>query len=126
MLASRCGMHPRAKALQSRLLQYSKDVAQVCDLLPRVLGAQRFAAQLIDSSSSSYSNYRSACRARSRPEFIAKLGIVQEELDESEGWLTLLHELGHIGDAVASALLQETNELLSIITASLLTAKSRR
>ena len=119
-------MHPKAKALQNRLLQYSKGVAQLCDSVPRVLSAQRFAGQLIDSSSSSYSNYRSACRARSRPEFIAKLGIVQEELDESEGWLTLLHELGHIGDTVATTLLQETNELLSIITASLLTAKSRR
>ena len=120
------GMQEKTRALQNRFLQYSKAIAQLCESLPRILSAQRFAAQLVDASSSSYANYRSACRARSRREFIAKLGIVQEELDESEGWLTLLRDLGHAGDAVAAPLLRETNELLSIITASLLTAKNRQ
>ncbi len=119
-------MHPRTRALQSRLLAYSAKTATLCDSLPGTLSAQRFAGQLIDSSSSSYANYRSACRARSRSEFVAKLGVVAEELDESEGWLTLLRELNHIGESVAAPLLKETDELLSIIIASILTAKGQR
>lgn len=119
-------MHPKARDLQARLLKYSTSVARICDTLPSALSASRIAGQLVDSSSSSYGNYRSACRARSRAEFIAKLGVVVEELDESEGWLILLQELTHIGPTVATPLLQETNELLSIFTASILTAKSRR
>ncbi|HWT44995.1 MAG TPA: four helix bundle protein [Vicinamibacterales bacterium] len=121
----RCGatMNPRAIELQQRLLKYSTTIAALCDALPGKLSARRIAGQLIDSSSSSYANYRSACRGRSRAEFIAKLGIVVEELDESEGWLILLQELQHIRRSVSAPLLSETNELLSIFSRSILTAK---
>lgn len=86
-------VHPRALELQKRILRFSVNVGKLCDALPSTLSARRIATQLIDSSSSSYGNYRSACRARSRAEFIAKLGVVIEELDESEGWLIVLTEM---------------------------------
>ena len=117
-------MNPKAIELQQRLLKYSTTVARLCDALPGKLSARRIAGQLIDSSSSSYANYRSACRGRSRAEFIAKLGIVVEELDESEGWLILLRELQHINATVSGPLIGETNELLSIFNRSILTAKA--
>ena len=120
-----CGavVNPKAIELQQRLLKYSTTIAVLCDALPGQLSARRIAGQLIDSSSSSYANYRSACRGRSRAEFIAKLGIVVEELDESEGWLIMLQELQHIKRSVSTQLLSETNELLSIVNRSILTAK---
>jgi four helix bundle protein len=117
-------MNPKAIELQQRLLQYSTTIARLCDALPAKLSAHRIASQLIDSSSSSYANYRSACRGRSRAEFIAKLGIVVEELDESEGWLIMLRTLGHIQAPVSAPLIAETNELLSIFNRSILTAKT--
>ena len=90
-------MRPKALELQKRLLKFSTAaVCTLCDTLPNVLSARRIATHLIDSSTSSYGNYRSACRARSRAELIAKLGVVLEELDESEGWLIHLRELGHL------------------------------
>jgi len=116
-------VNPKAIELQQRLLKYSTTIAVLCDALPGQLSARRIAGQLIDSSSSSYANYRSACRGRSRAEFIAKLGIVVEELDESEGWLIMLQELQHIKRSVSTQLLSETNELLSIVNRSILTAK---
>jgi len=119
-------MHPKALELQRRLLAFSTAVARICDALPNKLSAKRIAGQLIDSSGSSYANYRSACRARSRAEFIAKLGVVVEELDESEGWVVMLQELQHISPSMSTSLVQETNELLSIFTASILTAKGKR
>ena len=122
--ALRPGMNPQAIELQQRLLQYSTTIARLCDALPAKLSAHRIASQLIDSSSSSYANYRSACRGRSRAEFIAKLGIVVEELDESEGWLIMLRTLEHIQEPVSAPLIAETNELLSIFNRSILTAKT--
>ena len=119
-------MHPKAVELQKRLLEFSTTVCKLCDALPSVLSARRIATQLIDSASSSYGNYRSACRARSRAEFIAKLGVVVEELDESEGWLIQLRELAHITQPQSEPLLTETNELLSIFVSSVLTAKGRK
>ena len=117
-------MNPKALELQKRLLKYSTTIARLCDALPGKLSARRIAGQLIDSSSSSYANYRSACRGRSRAEFISKLGVVVEELDESEGWLIMLEELEHIGPSVGRQFINETNELLSIFTRSILTAKA--
>jgi four helix bundle protein len=117
-------MNPKAIELQGRLLKYPLTVARLCDALPANLSARRIAGQLIDSSSSSYANYRCACRGRSRAEFIAKLGIVVEELDESEGWLIMLQQLGHIKEPISAQLLCETNELLSIFSRSILTAKT--
>ena len=70
-------------------------------------------------------NYRAACRARSRAEFIAKLGIVSEEADETVFWLELLLEGGIIKHEKLDALLKEAEELTSIFVTSLCTAKGK-
>ena len=68
-------------------------------------------------------NYRAACRARSRAEFIAKIGIALEEADESVFWLELLLEGGIVKREKLDALLKEAQELTAIFVSSLCTAK---
>ena len=78
---------------------------------------------MIDSAGSTDSNYRAACRGRSKREFIAKLGLATEEADESKGWLNALVARG-LGDvAEARVLLKEADELISIFVKSQITAK---
>ena len=69
-------------------------------------------------------NYRATCRARSRAEFLAKLGIVAEEADETVFWLELLEETGILSRDCVTELPKETNELLAIFAASQVTART--
>jgi four helix bundle protein len=82
------------------------------------------AKQLIRSSTSIGANYRAACRAKSALDFINKLKIVEEETDETLYWLELLEESSLVQKDKISDLLEETNEILSIIVASINTAKN--
>src|SRR5262245_50528592 len=75
--------------------------------------ARRIAWQLIDSASSVAMNYRAALRGRSTPEFIAKLGIVVEEADESAGWLELITRTGLAKGSELDWLRKEAGELLA-------------
>ena len=68
-------------------------------------------------------NYRAACRARSRAEFIAKIGVVLEEADETGFWLELMVEAKIFPEKQLQDLVEEVNELVSIFVASLRTAK---
>jgi len=68
-------------------------------------------------------NYRAVCRARSKAEFIARIGIAAEEADEAVLWLELLTEAGIIKPEMTEALLKEARELAAILTASQKTAK---
>jgi four helix bundle protein len=89
--------------------------------LPKSQDAQVLGLQYLRSSTSEWSNYRATRRARSRAEFIAKLGNVVEEADESVGWLELMRDSNTASD---QALLAEAKELCAIFTASLGTARS--
>jgi len=80
--------------------------------------------QLLRSGTSVAANYRAACRARSKAEFIARLGIVAEEADESVLWLELLEETGVL---TSERLVEiEAKELAAIFSASQKTAKNNR
>ncbi len=92
--------------------------------LPSSDEARVIGRQLLRSATSVGANYRAACRARSRAEFIAKLGIVLEEADEAVFWLELLLETGILDHKRLEPLLREANELTSIFVSSLRTAKS--
>jgi len=94
-------------------------------LLPKNLLGQSIGSQLIRCGTSVGANYRSACRGRSKIEFIAKLGIVEEEADESAFWMELIIELGLLEKHMVEPLLKEANELVAIIVASRKAAKSR-
>ena len=120
------GMHPKAVALQARTRRFAVAVIKLCDALPKDRATQRIAEQLVDSSGSTDSNYRAACRARSRAEFIAKIGTAVEEADESKGWLELLVESNRTSAEHAGPLIQEANELVSIFVKSRKTAERRK
>lgn len=80
--------------------------------------------QLIRCSTSVGANYRAACRGKSKPDFIAKLGIVEEEADETLYWLEILAELNEVNKDELRVLYKEMNEILSIIVVSKKTAKN--
>ena len=82
--------------------------------------------QVLRSGTSVAANYRAVCRARSKAEFIAKIGVVVEEADETTFWLELLVETGIVRESRMRGLMSESNELLAIFAASQYTARSRR
>ena len=119
-------MHPKTIALQARTQKFAADVIKFCDTLPQDTATQRIVSQLVDSSGATDSNYRATCRARSKAEFIAKLGVAVEEADESKGWLELLAASGRISREPVQALIQEADELISIFVKSRKTAEQRK
>jgi len=78
------------------------------------------------SASSIASNYRAACRARSHAEFISKIGIVEEEADESTFWLDIIPETKNSTVELITPLLNEARELTAIFTAASKTAKQNK
>ena len=111
------------KELKDRTKRFAVAAIQLCRELPPTLDGRRVGQQLIDSSTSVAANYRAACRARSRAEFIAKMGTVLEESDESLFWLELLVDAKLVTHDRAERLLREADELTAIFTASVKTAK---
>jgi len=81
--------------------------------------------QLLRSGTSVAANYRPACRARSKAEFVAKLGVVLEEVDESVLWIEMLIDAGIIKKSRLNELLNEARQLTAIFTASRQTAKQK-
>lgn len=117
-------MNPKAAALQQRTHEFLVRVIKLAEgLLQPVLRSIR--DQLLDSAGGLDSNYRAACRGRSRAEFIAKLGVAAEEADESRGWLLALQAAGYGDPEELKALIREADELTAILTASQKTARLR-
>jgi four helix bundle protein len=112
--------------LIGRTKTFSVDIVKLVQELPRTWSANSLGNQLLRAGTSVGANYRAARRARSRKEFMAKLGIVEEEADESIFWLDLLSESGIGALERVSALRKEANELLSIVIASIRTARMAR
>ncbi|HEX8815767.1 MAG TPA: four helix bundle protein [Terriglobales bacterium] len=109
--------------LRSRTKTFALSTLCLCRDLPAKDEARTIGRQLLRSSTSVGANYRAACRARTKTEFIAKLGIVLEEADESAFWLELLSEGGIANSDNVKALLGEANQLISIFVTSIRTAK---
>ena len=80
------------RELLERTKQFALRIFKLVGALPQTIQGRAVAAQLIRSGTSVAANYRAACRARSKPEFIAKLGVVEEEADETAFWLELIME----------------------------------
>ncbi len=113
----------RGEDLKVRTRQFAIDVILFCRTLPSTFEGRRLGGQLFDSGTSVGSNYRAVCRARSRADFIAKLGLVIEEADESEFWLDLITVTSIMPASATRALRQEAFELVAIFTASQKTAR---
>ncbi len=112
--------------IKDRTKKIAIQIINFCDLLPRNTKFFVIEKQIIKSATSVGANYRAACRARSKAEFIAKLGIVEEEADETLYWLEIIVELDkNLKDRIIP-LYKEMNEILSIIVASEKTAKCKQ
>jgi four helix bundle protein len=85
--------------LKRRTKKFALDVIKVCHHLPQTFEIRHAISQVIRSSSSVAANYRSACRGKSKADFISKLGTVEEEADESGFWLEMLREISRLGIA---------------------------
>jgi four helix bundle protein len=110
--------------LKRRLKQLAISTGKLCLKLPFNTTNKVYIDQIVRSSSSSAANYYSACRAKSKADFIDKLRIVEEELDETMFFYELLAEFNDSVKVPLRELYKEANELLSIIIASINTVKS--
>ncbi|HLK34279.1 MAG TPA: four helix bundle protein [Terriglobales bacterium] len=119
-------MASRPEDLRERTKKFALRVIRLFRALPRSGDAQVIGKQLLRSGTSVAANYRAACRARSRPEFAARIGIVMEEADETVFWLELTSESEIVPLARLKGLLQESRELAAIFTASYGTAHSKK
>jgi four helix bundle protein len=109
--------------LRDRTKQFALRLVRLYRALPSREEARIIGRQLLRSGTSVGANYRAACRARSRAEFVAKLGIVLEEADETVFWLELLQESEIVTAQKLTPLIQEARELTSIFVTSICTAK---
>jgi four helix bundle protein len=109
--------------LKQRTRRFALDVIRLVESLPRSRTTEVVGRQLLRSATSVAANYRAACRAKSAADFVAKMGIVEEEADESMYWMDLLVESGSIAADRVDALLREANELLAITVSSIKTAR---
>ena len=116
-------MEPKVKALQDRSRRFAIQVVKCVRTLPWNREGRLVSDQLLRAATAVAANYRAACRARSRAEFIAKIGVVVEEADESVFWLELLVDIGLAGADHIGPLIREAGELLAIFAASQRTAK---
>lgn len=112
--------------LKDRTKKFSIDIARLCATIYSNPLLKSYANQLIRSSSSVGANYRAACRAKSGADFINKLKIVEEECDECMFFLEIIMELDSHQIEKIKPLLSEANEILSIIVASIGTARKKQ
>jgi len=111
--------------LKARTKHFALRVIRLVRALPRTMEGRTLGSQLLRSGTSVAANYRAACRARSRAEFVAKLGIAEEEADESAFSTELMVESGMIKPGQVAALLKEAHEIVAIVTASRRSAGAR-
>ena len=112
--------------LKLRTKRFALRVMKLVGSLPNTIVGRNFGNQLVRSGTSVGANYRAACRGRSKAEFIAKLGTVIEEADESGFWMELIIEGGLMKKELVEPLLTESNEILSIMVASRKSAEGNR
>jgi four helix bundle protein len=111
------------KTFKERTKKLALGIINIADALPHTRSADILARQIIRSGTSIGANYRAACRAKSTPDMINKLKIVEEETDETLYWLELLQETSPKTEIPTLA--KETNEILAMTVASIKTLRSR-
>ena len=111
--------------LKKRTKAFALRILKLVDALPKTTAGRALASQIVRSGTSIAANYRAACRAKSTADFIAKMGIVEEEADETLFWLELLEESDLVA-AKLTAIKQEADELIAITVASIKTARRNR
>jgi four helix bundle protein len=112
--------------LKARTKRFALDVIGAVETLPSGATARTIGNQLLRAGMSVGANYRAACRGKSKPDFISKLGIALEEADECLYWMELLGEAKILPVEKLEGLRREANELVAIFHASIKTARSSR
>ena len=110
------------RELLERTKRFALRIFKLVGALPQTIQGKAVASQLIRNGTSVAANYRAACRARSKPEFVAKLGVVEEEADESAFWLELIIETHLLSAAKVRPLLIEAGEIVAMMASSKKTA----
>ena len=113
------------RTFKERTKKLALKVIRIVESLPRSRSADVIGRQLLRSATSVGANYRAACRGKSASDVIAKLGIVEEEADESIYWMELLVDGGFVPAATLKDLLAEMNEVVAMTVASIKTLRSR-
>ncbi|MGA9780350.1 MAG: four helix bundle protein [Limisphaerales bacterium] len=113
----------RNENLKLRTKQFALRIIKLVESLPHDMTSNVLGKQLLRSGTSVGANYRAACRGKSAPDFISKMGTVEEEADESGYWMELLTDSSKVKLAKVSVLLQEAGELTAIAVASINTAR---
>jgi four helix bundle protein len=111
--------------LKERTKRFALEIIKLVESLPKVRTADVIGRQLLDSGTSVGANYRAACRARSPADFISKMGIVEEEADESIYWMELLIEAKLVQENDISHLLMEASQILAMTISSIKTARRK-
>src|SRR2546422_3706120 len=109
----------RTNDLLGRTKKFALATIKFCEQLPKDETSKILGRQLLRSGTSVGANYRAAYRAKSKADFISKMGTVLEEVDESGYWIELLSAAGKVGVSRSGSLLQEANELVAIAISSI-------
>lgn len=112
--------------MKARTKRFALRIIRLVSTLPNNAVANTLGKQLLRSGTSVGANYRAACRARSTADFISKLSIVEEEADESAYWMELLTESGTVCEKLLIDLVDEANQVISIVVAAIKTSKQKR
>lgn len=112
--------------LKKRTQSFALRVIRLCEALPVTGTGAVIGRQLLRCGTSVGANYRAACRGRSVADFISKLGIVEEECDESIYWMELLIDGKVVERPLLEPLMMEANEILAIVIASIKTARRNK
>jgi four helix bundle protein len=115
-----------AGSLINSTKQFALEIIRFVGALPSTKTFNVIGSQLLRAGTSVGANYRSSCRAKSLADFIAKMKVVEEECDESVYWLELLVEAGEVRAELASGLMCEASQILSMTVASIRTARSHK
>jgi len=115
-----------AGELKARTKEFALRVLALVGALPQTTAGRIVANQLGRAGTSVGANYRAACRGRSKAEFVAKIGVVIEEADESVYWLEMIMDMKMLKKQQVESLHKEANELVAIMTSSRITAQGNK
>lgn len=109
-----------------RTMLFGLRIIRLVEQLPKSQVAKVIGTQLLRAGTSVGANYRSALRGKSRADFIAKMGIVEEECDEALYWMQMLIEAGIVRASLLTELMSEANQIIAIVVSSIKTARTRK
>ena len=119
------GNSEKQRDLRERTKEFALRIVRLYAALPKTTEAQVLGKQVLRSGTSVGANYREATRARSTAEFMSKVGVGLQELEETDYWLELLADSGIVPEARLADLRNELNQLTAILVSSVKTAKKR-